>query len=138
MDCMSLKRILLVSDGTGETAAAMMKAAMVQFNDQEVQIVRHKNIRSESQIEPICKDALQDNGTGRALIIFTLVSPQLRAQLLKKCADFQLQSVDLLGPLLRGLGGFFGLEPKAIAGLLSTFIESMPWNTPLATMTAGT
>jgi len=115
---MSLKRILLVSDGTGETAVAMMKAAMVQFNDQEVQIVRHKNIRSESQIEPICTDALQDHGMGRALIVFTLVSPQLRAQLLKKCADLQLQAVDLLGPLLRGLGGFFGLEPKAIAGLL--------------------
>ncbi|MFN7683813.1 MAG: pyruvate, water dikinase regulatory protein [Oligoflexia bacterium] len=115
---MSQKRILLVSDGTGETAAAMIKAAMVQFSDQDVQIVRHKNIRSESQIDPICTDALQDTGSGKALIVFTLVSPQLRALLLKKCADHQLPAVDLLGPLLRGLGSHFGFEPKAIAGLL--------------------
>lgn len=115
---MSQKRILLVSDGTGETAAGMIKAAMVQFSDQDVQVVRHKNIRSESQIDPICADAIQDHGTGKALIVFTLVSPQLRAQLLKKCSDHQLQAVDLLGPLLKGLGSYFGFEPKAIAGLL--------------------
>ena len=28
------KRIIIVSDGTGETAAQMTKAAMVQFGDQ--------------------------------------------------------------------------------------------------------
>ena len=47
------KRVVLVSDGTGETAAMLAKAAMVQFeDDHEVYFTRYKNIRNESQ--PIC------------------------------------------------------------------------------------
>ncbi len=108
------KRIVLVSDGTGETAAAMTKAAMVQFQDHDVFFSRFKNIRNDTQIDAVITEAESD----RALIIFTLVSPQLRALLIKKAAEKQLAVVDLLGPLLRGLAGYFGFEPKAIAGLL--------------------
>jgi regulator of PEP synthase PpsR (kinase-PPPase family) len=108
------KRIILVSDGTGETAAQMTKAAMVQFQDHDVYFSRFKNIRNETQIDAVITEAETD----RALVIFTLVSPQLRAQLIKKAAEKQLAVVDLLGPLLKGLAGYFGFEPKAIAGLL--------------------
>jgi regulator of PEP synthase PpsR (kinase-PPPase family) len=108
------KRIILVSDGTGETAAQMTKAAMVQFQDHDVYFSRFKNIRNDTQIDAVITEAETD----RALIIFTLVSPQLRALLIKKAAEKQLAVVDLLGPLLKGLAGYFGFEPKAIAGLL--------------------
>ncbi len=110
----SQKRILLVSDGTGETAAALLKAAMVQFSDQDLNLVRHKNIRADAQLEAICADAAKD----RSLVVFTLVSPQLRAGLIQKCKALGIPAIDLLGPLLQGLGGYFGLEPKSIAGLL--------------------
>jgi regulator of PEP synthase PpsR (kinase-PPPase family) len=108
------KRIILVSDGTGETAAQMTKAAMVQFQDHDVYFSRFKNIRNDTQIDAVITEAETD----RALIIFTLVSPQLRALLIKKAAEKQLAVVDLLGPLLKGLASYFGFEPKAIAGLL--------------------
>ncbi|MEN9723677.1 MAG: hypothetical protein RJB38_1663 [Pseudomonadota bacterium] len=108
------KRIIVVSDGTGETAAQMTKAAMVQFQDQNVSFSRFKNIRAEAQIDAVLAEAEND----RALIVFTLVSPQLRAQFIKRANEKQLAVVDLLGPLLKGLAGYFGYEPKAIAGLL--------------------
>jgi regulator of PEP synthase PpsR (kinase-PPPase family) len=111
----SPKRILLVSDGTGETAAALLKAAMVQFSDQDLlNLVRHKNIRADTQLDAICSDAAKD----RALVVFTIVSPQLRSALVQKCKALDIPAIDLLGPLLQGLGGYFGLEPKSIAGLL--------------------
>jgi [pyruvate, water dikinase]-phosphate phosphotransferase / [pyruvate, water dikinase] kinase len=108
------RRIILVSDGTGETAAQMTKAAMVQFRDQEVYFTRYKNIRNDTQIHAICEDA----AIGKDLLIYTIVSPQLRQLLVTTARDKSIPCVDLLGPLLVGLGNYFGYEGKMIAGLL--------------------
>jgi len=107
-------RIVLVSDGTGETAAQMTKAAMVQFSGHNIYFTRYKNVRNQTQIEAICDDAAAE----KDLLIFTIVSPQLRAFLVSRCREMGIQYVDLLGPLLAGLAGHFGYEPKSIAGLL--------------------
>ncbi len=107
-------RIIIVSDGTGETAVQMAKAAMVQFSDYDVYYTRYKNVRNESQIDAICEDA----SISKALLIYTIVSPGLRAYLLGKAREKSLSCVDLLGPLLVGLANHFGYEPKSIAGLL--------------------
>jgi regulator of PEP synthase PpsR (kinase-PPPase family) len=114
-------RIILVSDGTGETAAQMTKAALVQFAEAEdAYFTRYKNVRNEAQIEAICDDA----SLNKDLLIYTIVSPQLRAFLQTKAREKSLTCVDLLGPLLMGLGGYFGYEPRAIAGLLHDVNES--------------
>jgi regulator of PEP synthase PpsR (kinase-PPPase family) len=107
-------RIILVSDGTGETAAQMTKAAMVQFSQHDVYFTRYKNVRNEAQIEAIFDDAAV-NGD---LVVYTIVSPQLRAFLINKGREKNTPCVDLLGPLLVGLASYFGYEPKSIAGLL--------------------
>jgi regulator of PEP synthase PpsR (kinase-PPPase family) len=108
-------RIILVSDGTGETAAQMTNAALVQFSEAEsAYFTRYKNVRHEAQIEAICDDA----GLNNDLLIYTIVSPQLRAFLQMRAREKSIACVDLLGPLLVGLGSYFGYEPKAIAGLL--------------------
>jgi len=113
-------RIILVSDGTGETAAQMTKAAMVQFVNQNVYFTRYKNVRHESQIEAICDDA----AVNRDLLIYTIVSPALRAFLVSKAREKSIPCVDLLGPILVGLASHFGYEPKSIAGLLHDVNES--------------
>jgi len=108
------KHIIIISDGTGETAAQMTKAAMVQFSGHDVYFTRYKNIRSEAQIEAVCEEAAQN----KDLLVFTIVSPQLRAALMQMARARSLACVDLLGPLLKGLASYFGYEPKMIAGLL--------------------
>ena len=108
------KRIIIISDGTGETAAQMTKAAMVQFRGHEAYFTRFKNVRKEGQIQAILDDA----GETGDLVIYTIVSPQLRQFLVLLALEKKIPTVDLLGPLLVGLGGYFGLEPKSIAGLL--------------------
>jgi regulator of PEP synthase PpsR (kinase-PPPase family) len=114
-------RIVLVSDGTGETAAQMTKAALVQFSEAEhAYFTRYKNVRNEAQIEAICEDA----AVNRDLVVYTIVSPQLRAFLQTKAREKSINCVDLLGPLLIGLGSYFGYEPRAIAGLLHDINES--------------
>jgi hypothetical protein len=114
-------RIVIVSDGTGETAAQMTKAALVQFSEaQHAYFTRYKNVRNEAQIEAICEDA----SANRDLLIYTIVSPHLRAFLQSQAREKNILCVDLLGPLLMGLGSYFGYAPKAIAGLLHDVNES--------------
>lgn len=108
------RRVIIVSDGTGETAAQMTNAAMVQFGDQDVYYTRYKNVRAESQIMAICEDA----AVRKDLIVYTIVSPQLRQYLLTQGRDKNIPMVDLLGPLLVGLASYFGYQPELIAGLL--------------------
>lgn len=108
------KRVIIVSDGTGETASSTIKAAMVQFRDKMVAFSRYKNVRSEPQIDAIIEDAQQDKN----LLIFTVVQPQVRTYLIQKASEKGIPYVDLLGPLLAGLATYFGLQPLAVAGLL--------------------
>lgn len=42
--------IYIISDGTGETAATMIRAALVHFDDKDLEILRYKNIRQEAQL----------------------------------------------------------------------------------------
>jgi regulator of PEP synthase PpsR (kinase-PPPase family) len=114
------RRIIVVSDGTGETATQMAKAAMVQFGDRNVYFTRYKNVRNEAQIDAICDSA----ATTQDLMIYTIVSPTLRAFLLNKAREKSIPCVDLLGPLLVGLASYFGYQPKSIAGLLHDVNES--------------
>ncbi|HLE00871.1 MAG TPA: pyruvate, water dikinase regulatory protein [Bdellovibrionota bacterium] len=107
-------RIILVSDGTGETAAQMTRAAMVQFSDRRVFFTRYKNVRTADQIDAICEDA----AIHRDLVVYTLVSPELRAYLANLAREKAIPNIDLLGPLLVRLAGYFGYEPKSVAGLL--------------------
>ncbi len=121
-----MKKVYIISDGTGETAAQMVKAAMIQFAkdksspDQEIYFSRHKNVRQKSQIEAICEEAA-DSG---ALIIYTIVSPEIRTALAETAKDRGVRCVDLIGPLLAGLAGHFGYAPKSIAGLLHNVNEA--------------
>ncbi|MBK7890891.1 MAG: kinase/pyrophosphorylase [Bdellovibrionales bacterium] len=97
--------IFIIADGTGETAATMIRAALVQYQDTDINIVRSKNIRTEAQVESIIADAVE----ARGIIIHTVVSPHLRQLIQEHAAAKGLPSVDLIGPLLQSLDQYFGV-----------------------------
>jgi [pyruvate, water dikinase]-phosphate phosphotransferase / [pyruvate, water dikinase] kinase len=112
--------IYVISDGTGETAAVMIRAALVQYADKEVTLIRYKNVRNELQIEPIINDAFDQRG----LIVYTVVSPQLRRKIHELANTKGLPSIDLLGPILGTLDTFFGVSSaNPQAGLLRAVDE---------------
>ena len=47
-------KIIIISDGTGETAKAMTRAAMTQFQTREIFFTRHKNVRTIEHIAGSC------------------------------------------------------------------------------------
>ena len=104
--------IYIISDGTGETASTMIRAALVQYSNQEINMVRCKNIRTEDQVIPLIEEA------------YTVVSAQMRSKIRDLAASKCIPSIDLLGPLLTTLDLYFGVAnsvPKA--GLLRTVDE---------------
>lgn len=108
--------IYIISDGTGETASTMTKAALVQYDQKDVNIVRCKNVRSEAQIESVINEAFENKG----IIVHTVVSPAMRAKITEIASNKGLLSVDLLGPLLNALDRYFGVASEGEAGLLRT------------------
>lgn len=97
------KKIFVISDGTGETAMGMLKAALVQYKDVDIKLSRFKNVRELDQIEKIVDQVADEKG----FLAYTLVSRSIRHKIKKLAQDKDVPIVDLLGPLLENLDLFF-------------------------------
>jgi regulator of PEP synthase PpsR (kinase-PPPase family) len=107
--------IFVLSDGTGETAATIVKAALVQFNDRDISLVRCKNIRNEDQVEALIEEAHSRHGA----VVYTVVSRTLREKIEILCLRHEVPYQDLFGPLLTMMGSYFERGAQQFtAGLL--------------------
>jgi regulator of PEP synthase PpsR (kinase-PPPase family) len=112
--------IFIFSDGTGETASNMVRAALVQYPTHDLQIVKYRNVRTTQQLEPLLEDVLNRRG----LIVHTFANQTLRNKIYDYCHQNNLIVVDFLGPLLNGLSKHLGLEDmQGQAGLLHAVDE---------------
>ncbi len=110
-----LKFVYIISDGTGETASNMAKAALVQYQTVEISIITRKNVRTVDQVASLIDQVYENRG----FIIHTLATPTMRNEVEKLCGEKGIPQVDLLGPLLEELNSFFGKENHTpTAGLL--------------------
>jgi hypothetical protein len=112
------KKIFVVSDGTGETAMGMLKAALVQYEGLDIKLSRFKNVRNPAQIDRILEQAKEEDG----FLVYTLVSKTMRKQIREKSRQLNVPTVDLLGGLLENLDQFFGTTSSSDpeAGILRT------------------
>jgi len=107
-------KIIIISDGTGETATAISRAIMTQFKDREVFFTRYKNVRSTEQVDAIFQEAAIHHD----LVIYTIVSHELREYVTEVSKQNHVRSIDLIGPALIAFGNYFQQDPIAEPGLL--------------------
>lgn len=112
--------IFILSDGTGETAATMIRAALVQYQKSDIQITRCKNVRNEAQIESIVQDCFEKRG----IIVFTVASPLMRKRIKEISESKGVLNFDLLGPLLGVLDQYFGMTSGSHVNVLRTTDET--------------
>ena len=93
------QEIFVVSDGTGRTADMALQSALTQFSFQHISTHIRPNVRSVEQVEEIVKEAKEAG----ALILHTIVSSGLRAKLLDLGRLNNVETHDLMGPLLAQL-----------------------------------
>ncbi|WP_413288517.1 pyruvate, water dikinase regulatory protein [Bdellovibrio sp. HCB337] len=108
--------IYILSDGSGETAATMIRAALVQYTNKDINIVRCKNVRTESQVESIIDECFERRG----FIAYTVASPSMRKKIHELATSKGIPSFDLLGPLLNTLDSFFGATNISGVNVLRT------------------
>lgn len=107
-------KIIVISDGTGETATAVARAVMTQFQEKDVYFTRYKNVRTSEQLDSIFAEAAIHHD----LILYTIVKNELRQHVSELARINHVRTLDLLGPALTVFSNYFEQEPSAKPGLL--------------------
>jgi len=105
--------ILVVSDGTGHTAENVTKAALMQFEHVKSVTERRPEVRDREQVSTIVREARDK----KAMIVYTLVSPELRRHLYMEATFYQVIVVDLMGSILEEMGEYLQATPHLRPGL---------------------
>lgn len=106
--------IYLVSDSVGETAEAVIHAAASQFEAKRVEIRRVPYVAERQTIKEVIQAAKEEE----ALIVFTLVVPEMQHFLISEAVRNQVPYVDLMGPVMNGISRLLGSEPRREPGLI--------------------
>jgi len=112
--------IYAISDGSGETAERVVRAALAQFEDVQVTVVSRGKVRTADRV---CR-VVQEAAGGDSIIVHTLVSDELRRLMLAQSREYGVDSLDLMGSLLDRLATHLKLTPKEKPGLFRQLVEA--------------
>lgn len=110
--------VFVVSDGTGDTGSAAVRAAMVQFR----QPWRLRVLRDTRSLSDV-RRALEQAEEARAIVVFSLVDGEVVDALLREAEARGVVAVDLLGPLIMKVAQRLRVEPRHQPGLLHGFSD---------------
>ncbi|MEM9618435.1 MAG: pyruvate, water dikinase regulatory protein [Pseudomonadota bacterium] len=102
----------LVSDSTGETLNAMLKATTAQFAAAKPLEHIYALIRSRAQMEKTLAEIEASPG----LVLYTIINPELRRLLEIRCSELQTPAISVLDPLLHAFTDYLGLEKSLKTG----------------------
>ena len=115
----------VISDSTGETAVRLVHALEAQFPDQDFEEIRHPRVETVDDL-----NLALNRAKGRpAVIVYTLVHPELREAARALCRRYRLHYCDLLGHPIEAVAKVAGvaaqMTPGARAPLDSTYFKRM-------------
>ena len=110
----SFKRyVFAISDATGKTCETVVQAALSQFKTTRLILQTISNVRTLKQINDVVQKAVSVDG----IIIYTMVSTELRQKLSELGRLHAVPTVDILGPVLTRFSDFLEISPLAQPGL---------------------
>ncbi|WP_342389335.1 pyruvate, water dikinase regulatory protein [Salinicoccus bachuensis] len=100
---MSKIKVIIASDSVGETGELVAKACLSQFNIDESDevLIRYPYIESEENVDDVIDLAKSKN----AIVVFTIITPDLRKYIKQELQAENVASVDIMGPLMNVLEG---------------------------------
>lgn len=111
--------IYICSDSVGETTEAVAKATIKQFHTNQVKLKRYSHLQDEDEIRNVVSEAAASN----ALIMYTLVQPELREMMRQEAVRHNIATVDIMGPAMQGFIDAFHGSPSRLPGRLHTLDE---------------
>ena len=102
----------LVSDSTGETVAAIARAALVLFEG--LRPIEHLwyLVRTDEQLDQVIDGIKASPG----MVLYTLVDGEAREKLSSACRALELPCLPVLDPLIADISKFYGREVRAKPG----------------------
>ncbi len=107
------RHIFVVSDATGHTCELVVKAALTQFDTSMAILHRIQYVRNKEQIREIIDECSRVGG----IVVFTLVSPDLRKEMHREGIKRAVPTIDIMGPVLSRLTDLLEISPLAFPGL---------------------
>jgi regulator of PEP synthase PpsR (kinase-PPPase family) len=111
--------VFIVSDATGITAERVIKAALVQFKQIQPIFKKFSHVNTKAQIKDILSNAEELD----AIVIYSIVSKELRSWIRPEMRKKGLLRIDLLGPLLIRMERLWNIIPSFRPGLLKGLTE---------------
>ncbi len=106
--------ILAVSDGTGSSAEHLVRSMLAQFGDPEVPLLKLPGIGLPADVEQAVALARERRAL---MVVYTILAPDLRDLLQRRCRELDIPGVDLLGGMLDHLVAAFGAPSMFRPGL---------------------
>jgi regulator of PEP synthase PpsR (kinase-PPPase family) len=122
---MAAVELHMISDSTGETAQRLVQALEAQFPEQEFQEIRHPRVESVADLQ-----LAVDRMKGRtAVVVYTLVEPELRQSMRSLCRSAKLHYCDVLGHPIDAVAKVSGqaarMKPRARPPLNDAYFRRM-------------
>lgn len=114
MDERPARPLFIVSDGTGDTADRVTRAALRQFEGFRVAVHVFSNVTDGEHLDRILKQAAL---TG-ACVVTSLVAPDQRTRANELARAYRIVQVDVIGGVISALSGWLGEAPVNQPGLL--------------------
>ena len=106
-------QVYVISDGTGKTAEGALQSAMAQFGKVNININVRSHIHTDSEIKSILAEAKVNKG----FVVHTIVSKNLRDRILILGRLYDVETIDLMGPLLAQLSRQLDYSPVETPGM---------------------
>ena len=109
-----MKKVYILSDGTGQSGLHIVRAAIVQFERSRAKMMVFHDIDTTQALKKILDQAK----VAKALIAFTFVRKEMRDFASIYCMKHEILHHDILGPLIFNLSAYLKQEPLETPSLL--------------------
>lgn len=106
--------VFVISDGTGNTAEKSVRAAFRQFEGHPLTLRTFPMVTTEAKLG----DLFQRAKAQQAMVVSTLVQPEMRTHAHQFANDLGVRHIDLIGQLLGEFEVFLHQKPVGVPGLL--------------------
>lgn len=107
------KTVYVISDSLGETAEAVARAVLSQY-DESIDIIRIPYVNTQQQIDDVLREVLKRS----AILCHTTVSENLRTYLQERSKELNIITVDILGPMLEAVNAIADSKPRLTPGIV--------------------
>ena len=106
--------IFVISDSAGETASKLAQATMAQYPTVDFELIRRTFIQNQEALNLALNDAKSLN----AMVIYTIINPDLVQLTQDFCEENQLYSMNVLTPPVEEVAKRTGVKPTGEPGAL--------------------